>query len=78
MNDSKIVEVHWIDASSEQGWYDMNQYKNLPLKVTSIGYLVRETEEIIIISSSCGPFDLCTDPMTIPKIAIIKMWSIEI
>ena len=50
------VEIEWIDAyEMESGWHDLKDAENItPLTVFSLGYVVKDTKEFIIISADIG------------------------
>ena len=51
-----IIMVHWIDsaAPTEGGWYqiDLDHIKEEPLECFSVGFVIAENEERIVICSS--------------------------
>ena len=50
------VEIEWIDAyEMESGWHDLKDAEKItPLTVFSLGYVVKDTKEFIIISADIG------------------------
>jgi len=50
------VEIEWIDAyEMESGWHDLEDAEKItPLTVFSLGYVVKDTKEFIIISADIG------------------------
>ena len=50
------VEIQWIDAyEMESGWHDLEDAEKItPPTVFSLGYVVKDTKEFIIISADKG------------------------
>ena len=53
---SKLYEVRWLDAyEKESGWHSLNDaLKIRPPEVLSVGYVLAETEEYIILAADIG------------------------
>ena len=74
------VEIEWIDAYElGSGWHELEDaLKTTPPKIWSLGYVVKETKEYVIISadkgrkgdSDCGRVQLIPKPW-IKKIDLI-------
>lgn len=48
----KVTEVTWIDACSEDAMIDVTYIENmLPMERKNVGYIIRETEEYLILVS---------------------------
>ena len=67
----KLVEVLWKDAESHDEWVTLSDITddNKPLDCVSVGFLVKETEDRVIL---CATLSLATDNqvsghITIPK-----------
>ena len=52
----KLYEVKWLDAyEKESGWHSLNDaLKVRPPEVLSVGYVLAETEEYIILAADIG------------------------
>jgi hypothetical protein len=48
----RLVEVHWVDAETDQGWQDNREADMALPVVTTVGFLVGETEQAILIAST--------------------------
>jgi hypothetical protein len=50
------VEIEWIDAyEMESGWHDLEDAEKItPPTVFSLGYVVKDTKEFIILSADKG------------------------
>ena len=66
------VHIVWQDSHSEQVWSAAKEIDDDITPVTSIGWLIKETEKTITISTSRTKEDVFADPLTIPKFAISK------
>jgi len=68
----KIVLVKWVDAVTEDhGWRKITDVKlGKPEKCESVGWLIKQTKEHVILVSSRGGQD-CDGDITIP-IGMIK------
>ena len=64
----QVVEITWIDSASRHGWTDRNDVDDIAL-IHSVGFLVRETKDVIVISTSFHEEDFA-DPLSVPKVAI--------
>lgn len=79
MGDSKIpdiVSVLWVDSSLQDGQVDHHNYPK-PEKITSVGYLIEETDEYVTIARdgmNSGDFRglLC-----VPRVAILSKVTIR-
>lgn len=81
--DYKIEYIKWIDSSQSNGWHYSSDCDHSKCKdITSIGYLMKETEETIVICphlcdveahdwQGCGI-------MTIPKCSIKERKKVEL
>lgn len=49
-----LIEVIWDDASTDNGWEPVPD-QLVPELVTTVGFLVRETEQHILIANSYDP-----------------------
>ncbi|BCV02068.1 MAG: hypothetical protein CM15mV49_320 [uncultured marine virus] len=52
----KLYEVRWLDAyEKESGWHSLNDaLKIRPPEVLSVGYVLAETEEYLILAADIG------------------------
>jgi len=68
----EIIQIHWIDTSSIEGWHDRDIVDDpIDFNCHSVGYLLKETREYIMIAQSYQP-DQFGDLLYIPQIAIKK------
>ena len=63
-----LVSVRWFDSHYVPGW-TMEDIDPEPLVCDSVGWIIAETDEAIVLSSHKAHNQRCGD-MTIPKCAI--------
>ena len=53
---AKLYEVRWLDAyEMESGWHSMGDaMKITPPEVCSVGYVLKETEDYILLAADIG------------------------
>ena len=76
MSEYKMVFVKWIDSSQIHGWILKEDLQEQDMNIVSCGFIIRETENFIVLSTSVGKDCICS-PIQIPKIAIISMEEIN-
>ena len=68
------VTIEWLSSSSEEGWINKGNIDVEPLRITTHGSLVVETEEAVCVASSIDATNnVMTGVMLIPKVAIQNM-----
>jgi hypothetical protein len=79
---SRVVYVEWTDSSNTNGWQDSREVSELAtgmheLDCWSVGFLIAETDDRVVISSSENPARDAISPLAIPKCAITLMETIR-
>ena len=75
----RVVWIEWVDSSTTFGWQSMERLKEREdLRCTSIGFVTREDDEQIAITTSRTCHGAAADVFTIPKVAITGMWEVTI
>lgn len=71
---SRLVVVRWVDSCQSDGWghATVEDWAMPDMRIVSVGYLLRETEEAITITASVGAYAVL-GPLTIPRVAITDM-----
>lgn len=70
----KIVEVEWFDAQSSMDSWSMEELKDLkPLHTLSVGYLLIDKEDFIVLGYMDFANDLIKHHTCIPKGMIKKI-----
>jgi hypothetical protein len=73
--------IEWYDHCSLEGggWRDMNDWDQLgPLRIVSLGFVVRETDEIVVIVPHYTDDDKGCGDMCILKANIISRRPLEV
>jgi len=66
-----LVEVKWLDAQTSHGWEDKDEIDSEVPVVTTIGFLLKETEDSVVIASTIGQDKTHNSRILIP-IGMIK------
>lgn len=79
MSVPEAVYVEWVDSTSAHPWTAPDDAPE-PLVCKSIGWLVVERDDHIVVSASWdsqdpGHFDA---PISIPRVAIIGLWRLSL
>jgi len=75
MMDYKLYKVVWVDSHGYVGWGYKDDLEVPNFDVQGVGYLVKETDECICLSSQIAT-DCFHATMCIPKVAIKSMTEI--
>ena len=71
-----LVEVWWDDATGcAQGWIDDRDLKIEPTIVLTVGFLIKDTEEYIIIASDIDNQKMHNGRTQIPK-GMVKVMKV--
>ena len=69
----KRVQVEWLDSMTDGGWSDRDdairraEHPDV-LRVTSVGYLIADTDEWLLLATSHGPHaDIVQGCVQIPR-----------
>ena len=76
-----IERIEWIDSAVNSGWALFDDWKEEmhdPIRITSYGFMVKETEDYVILAQNYGtnPEQVC-NTIAIPKGCITKRETIE-
>ncbi len=70
----KAVRVVWVDSITNGGWqYNTLQRIGQLGRITSLGYVVKTTDDALVLSTSIGANEAVLDPVAIPKKCIIDL-----
>lgn len=73
----RVVWIEWVDSVMTTGWVDPQDDKP-DLTIDSVGFVLAEDSDSIKISTSAMRENgLCQSPLTIPKVAIIRMFDVQ-
>ena len=66
-----IVEIHWVDSMGLNDWVEPDSLNEVSNTIETIGYLINETEDAYIVSSSrVKETEEVNAPIKIPKVSI--------
>ena len=75
----KVIMVHWYDAVSDNSWLKIDDVHPSTGLTQSVGFLVKETKEAIVLSHTYDPDSSHVNgTMEIPKALIKKrrtLWT---
>lgn len=75
---SQLYEIKWLDAyEMESGWQTLEDaLKIKPPEVSSVGYVLKETQEYIILAADIGSDKMDND---VGRVTVIPgQWIVEI
>lgn len=62
-----IVQVIWTDAETSQGWEHMDEEKPTVPEVVTVGFLVKESDSVVLVASTIGHDRSHNSRISIPK-----------
>jgi hypothetical protein len=70
-----IVEVVWVDSTGDGQWHQPEEAEALLTKMDclSVGYLLHDTPEGIVVSQGTGAMGMRLGSMAIPRQAILSI-----
>ena len=71
-----IVEIEWYDSSGQDGWVDVKAVVHGLAKVKTIGYLYKQTKDVITVIMADGDNEVLV-PNSIPTYAITSLREIK-
>ena len=74
----KIVVIDWVDSVRAFDWTLMEDVDEKPVNCTSVGFLLKETDDYVTIAQNYGlePEQVC-NLITIPKCSIRNIREIK-
>ena len=75
---SQLYEVKWLDAyEMESGWQNLEDaIKIKPPEISSVGYVLKETQEYIILAADIGSDQMDND---VGRVTVIPgQWILEV
>ena len=78
MEKKPIVKVTWIDSSSDSSWHTLDVIEKFEIKpdMFSIGYLTRNDDEMVVVSSNIGRWNYSGSTI-IPKRCVVDIKVLE-
>ena len=71
-----IVEIEWYDSSGQDGWVDVKGVEHGLAKVKTIGYLFKQTKDVITVILADGGNEVLA-PNSIPTYTITSLREIK-
>jgi hypothetical protein len=68
----RVEHIHWIDSHSRIAWIDESDVVPDRADMETIGAVIKETRDFIVVTHTRSGNGLVNDPFTIPKSAITK------
>jgi hypothetical protein len=74
----KFVEVRWMDIAGYPGWHNEDDKPETyePMRCTSVGYLLYESKDRVVLCGSLGPEKFC-DITVIPAGCVDAVRDLE-
>jgi hypothetical protein len=74
-----IVEVIWVDSTGDGQWHQPEDAEALLSKMDclSVGYLLHDTPEGIVVSQGTGAMGMRLGSMAIPRAAVISVRHLD-
>lgn len=70
-----LYRIIWVDSCGKDGWMAKEEAVHRDLNIVSVGYLISENENSVLISSHIGD-EWVHSTMQIPRKAIISLEAI--
>ena len=75
----RSIFIVWLDSTTLESWMHLEEAEKLaPSKVASIGWIIHEADEYLVLASSIGEDDVCLTPTIILKAAVLHMEEITL
>lgn len=75
MDELKPCRVKWLDHASVSGWRSVEDFPRVGFEVESIGWLVFESDDVLVLAASVGETK-AADFTVIVKSCIIERWEL--
>ncbi len=76
MKDFPLWRVEWIDSTNRGGWQEAGKDLDLS-KCITVGFLVKDNDERVVIASSIDDNDEIANLTAIPRQVVTKMERID-
>jgi hypothetical protein len=79
-----LEAIEWLDHSTEVDWVPVKELRTDPVRILSIGYPVRETDDAVILAPTIGDLEegaekwTVADAMMILKVAIVSRQRVSV
>ncbi len=72
-----VVEVEWIDSWAHGGWQDPEDVDGTPLKCRSVGYLLKNGPNTVVLALSQHEGGSVGDVLTIPSRCVTELRTLQ-
>jgi len=74
----KPVYIEWLDSHGGEGWIRSDDINEPKLLIKTIGWLVKEHSDYVILTTSYNEWNNILSQLAIPKVAIVKRKIIKL
>ena len=74
----KLVLVEWRDSAVQYGWQHADHFDGEIEKCQSVGFLLKETPDSVVLLLSRSNTGNWAEGITIPKLAITRMRKLTV
>ena len=67
--------VTWIDSAVSHGWHPI-ECDGRASTITTVGWLAKQDKNTVTITSSISDHGRVVDPLTIPRVAVQRMYRL--
>lgn len=73
--EQSLYAIVWVDSASVSGWVEIDDVESKlagasVMPIVTVGFLIRETDDEMVLSGSISGKGQCESPIAIPKKAI--------
>lgn len=77
----RLVYIEWLDSAGLPGWQSVEKVGDFAAKVDcmciSVGLVVAESEDVIVIAQSVSSEGIILNPTAIPQRSILEIRDVE-
>ena len=74
----KLVLIEWVDSAMEYGWQGKALFDATVSKCQTAGFMLNETDEVMVVAQSRSNSGRWADAITIPKCSIKRIRKLRI
>lgn len=74
----KPIYIEWLDSHGGEGWVRSEDIDEPKLLIKTIGWLVKEHKDYVILSTSKNEWNSVISQLAIPKVAIVKRKALKV
>lgn len=74
----EIRLIKWVDSCASSGWtHPEDVERHGPSMCTTVGFVLREDDKMLVVTTSIDQHDNAMDPLAIPKVAVTLQRTIR-